>query len=368
MSATMQNQDKLPSPLNSLITALPKAELHVHLEGSIQPETLLLLARRNGVDLGYSDVEGMRAMYRYQDFSHFLRLYGTLTSVLRQPEDFRLIAHELGMEAARQGTHYLEVTFSPATHYRNKGTPFDEMMDAIAEGAQAVLREVGVEMRFIPDHVRDYGPEFCQLTAQWCVQGRDHGVVALGMGGGEQGHPASLCADAIRWVQAQGLPFVPHAGEAVGPEGVWDALQFNPPRIGHGVRAAEDPELVAYLREKRIVLEVCPTSNLRTGCIPSWDEHPLRHLWDAGVLLTINSDDPPMFNTSLLDEYRVAVTQFGFTADDLARLSMNAARASLLPAERRERLVETFKKEIQEAFSKNGLPLSAAALEPLPPS
>jgi adenosine deaminase len=348
----------LTPQLNSLINDLPKAELHVHLEGSIRPETLLLLARRNGVDLGYSDVEGVQTLYRYQDFPHFLRLYGTLTTLLRQPEDFRLITHELGMEAARQGTRYLEVTFSPATHYRTKGTPFDEMMDAIVEGAQAVRREVGVEMRFIPDHVRDYEPEFCQLTAEWCVQGRDRGVVALGMGGGEQGRPASLFADAIHWVQEQGLPFVPHAGEAVGPEGVWDALRFNPPRIGHGVRAAEDPGLIAFLREKRIVLEVCPTSNIRTGCIASWDEHPLRRLWDAGVLLTINSDDPPMFNTTLLDEYRVAVTHFGFAADDLARLSMNAARASLLPVEKRQQLVEIFKKEIQEAFSKNGLTLS----------
>ena len=148
-------------------------------------------------------------------------------------------------------------------------------------------------------------------------------------------------------MQSHDLPFVPHAGEAVGPEGIWDALQFNPPRIGHGFRAVEDPTLVEKLREREIALEICPTSNICTRCVPHWEDHPLRKLWDAGVLVTINSDDPPMFNTTLLDEYRIAITKFGFTPSELARLSLNAACSSLLPLEKRMCLVKTFQIEIE---------------------
>jgi adenosine deaminase len=340
-------EDALTPEMDALITALPKAELHIHLEGSIRPKTLLFLAQRNGLDLGYTNDNSLRAMYSYQDFRHFIKLYGVLTSALRRPEDFMLITEELGLEAAKQGTLYLEVTFSPAIHHRKKGIPFNEMMDAIADGAESVRRQVGVEMRFILDHVRGYPLDYCQLTAEWCVQGRDKGVVALGLGGYEPDWPASLYAEAINWVQSHSLPFVPHAGEAVGPESIWDALEFNPPRIGHGFRAIEDPTLVDTLRKREIALEICPTSNICTGCVPHWEDHPLRRLWDANVLITINSDDPPMFNTTLLDEYRIAITKFGFTSKELACLSLNAAHFSLLPPEQRLRLVETFQVEIE---------------------
>jgi adenosine deaminase len=347
MLVLSQKRDTLTPEMDSLITALPKAELHVHLEGSIRPQTLLFLAKRNGIDLGCKDEDSLRAMYSYRDFSHFIKLYGVLTSALNKPEDFMLVTKELGLGAAQQGTYYLEVTFSAAIHHRRKGIPFDEMMDAIAEGAAVVRQQVGVEMRFILDHVRGYPLDYCQRTAEWCVQGRDKGVVALGLGGYEPDWPASLYAEAIHWVQSHGLPFVPHAGEAVGPQGIWDALQFNPPRIGHGFRAVEDPTLIDTLREREITLEICPTSNICTGCVSGWEDHPLRQLWDADVLVTINSDDPPMFNTTLLDEYRIAITKFGFTPKELARISLDAAHSSLLPLEERKRLIEVFQVEIE---------------------
>lgn len=347
MQILSHRQDALTPEADALIKALPKAELHVHLEGSIRPKTLLFLAQQNGIDLACTDEETLQAIYSYSDFSHFIELYGMVSSVLRKPEDFMLITKELGLEAAQQNTRYLEVTFSAAIHHRRKGIPFDEMMDAIAGGASAVRQQVGVEMRFILDHVRGYPIEYCQRTAEWCLQGREKGIVALGLGGYEPGWPASLYAEAIHWVQSHGLSFVPHAGEAVGPEGIWDALQFNPPRIGHGFRAIEDPILIDTLREREITLEVCPTSNICTGCVSSWEDHPLRQLWNAGALVTINSDDPPMFHTSLLDEYRVAATKFGFTPVELARLSLNAVHASLVPLEKRMRLEELFRIEIE---------------------
>jgi adenosine deaminase len=337
--------ETLSPEVESIIKVLPKAELHVHLEGSIRPITLLTLAQRNNVDLGCANEAEVIELFRFRDFRHFMDLYGACTYALRHPEDFALVTEELGSYAAQEGIRYLEVTFTPGTHYRFKGIPFDEMMGAIASGAKTSRRDFGVEMRFILDHVRGFPLEACYQTAEWCVQGRNQGVVALGLAGYEPERPASLYADAIHWAQEQGVPFVPHAGEAVGPEGIWDALKFNPTRIGHGFRAADDPALISYLREHGIVLEVCPTSNVCTGSVSSLDAHPLRRLWDAGVAVTINTDDPPMFNTTLVNEYRLAVTHFDFTPAELAYASLRAVRSSLLPPEERARMETQFKAE-----------------------
>lgn len=337
----------LTPEIDELLRAMPKAELHIHLEGSVRPATLLALARRHGVDLGVADEAGLRDLYRFRDFRHFIDLYGLVINAIREPADFTLITEELGHDAARQGTRYLEATFTAISHVRGKGIPFDEMMDALAAGVARVRRDVGVEIRFILDHVRGFPVEDCQQVAEWCVAGRARGVVALGLAGYEPEAFAAVYADPIRWAQAQGVSFVPHAGEGAGPESVWDVLDFGPARIGHGFRAADDPALVATLRERGVVLEVCPTSNVCTGSVPSLAAHPLRRLWDAGVPLTINSDDPPMFNTTLLDEYRLAFTHFGFTPAELAQASRTAIRAALLPAADRARLVASFDAELQ---------------------
>jgi adenosine deaminase len=335
------------SEQDQFLKALPKAELHVHLEGSVRPSTFLKLARKNNLDIGCEDEAAVAELFRFRDFEHFMKLYGECSFAFGAPEDFQLVTEELGADAAKQGVLYMEVTFTAGTHYRFKGIPFDEMMDAIARGAAIVKRDFGVEMRFIIDHVRGFPLDDCYRTAQWCVEARDRGVVALGLAGNEPGRPASLYADAILWAQAQGVPFVPHAGEAAGPESVWDALKFNPSRIGHGIRSVEDPDLIRYLREQKIVLEVCPTSNLCTGTVANLASHPLRRLWDADVLLTLNSDDPPMFNTTLMNEYRLAATHFDFTVSEFAKMSLIAIRAALLPYEERIRLESLFEARLQ---------------------
>ena len=211
---------------------------------------LLTLARHNSVNIGCSDETDVCAMYRYRDFTHFLQLYTTIASVLQKPDDFGFITEDLGRAAALQNIHYLEVTFSAIIDYHRKGIPFREMIDAITEGAATVKQQTGVEMRFILDHVRGYPIELCQHTVDWCAQGREQGVVALGLGGYEPGWPASLYAEALQRAHLLGVPFIPHAGEAVGPESIWDALQFDPARIEHGFRAIEDPTLVDQLRER----------------------------------------------------------------------------------------------------------------------
>lgn len=324
------------------IRRIPKAELHVHLEGSVRPATLLQLSRKHGMDLGCSTQEDVLELYRFRDFKHFMDLYGALTFALREPEDFALVTYELGETAFLQGVRYVEATFTAGTHFRFKGIPFDELMDAVSEGALRAFRDYGVVVKFILDHVRGFSVEACYQTAEWCVSGASHGVVGLGLAGFEPGWLASTYGGAIKWALERDIPFVPHAGEVVGPEGMWDALTFRPRRIGHGVRAIEDDALIDELRSRGTVLEICPTSNVVLGNVSGYDVHPLRQLWDKGVKVTLNSDDPPMFNTSLLDEFCLAYASFGFSLKELAELSKVAIHSALISGEPKDRLVREF--------------------------
>lgn len=333
--------------IQEFVRALPKAELHVHLEGSVRPRTLLELAGRHRVDLGVRDEAGLRARYQFTDFPAFVRTYVTVCDCLRSGEDFALITQELGHDAARQNIHYLEATFTAVRHVQATGLPFDEVMDGIAAGAAAAQREYGVTMRFIPDYPRDFGVEGLMQTVDWAIAGMDRGVVALGLSGMENEVPSLPFAPAVARAKAAGLYFAPHAGEIAGPQVIRDCIAMGADRIGHGIHAADDPALLEELRTLQIPLEVCPTSNLCTGAATSLADHPLRRLWEAGDFVTLNSDDPPMFNTTLVDEYRVAATHFGFTPAELAQVSRTAIGAALLPAAERARLVAEFDTELR---------------------
>lgn len=333
---------------DELIRRLPKVETHVHLEGSIRPATLLRLARRHGLDLGRLDKARITDLFRFRSFRHFTELYERCCDALREPADLQLLTEELADAAHGQNVRHLEVTFSPGTHRHGPGIPFDEQLDAVRRGAEEAWRRTGVSMRFIVDHVRGESVQQCQQVAEWAVAGRPDGVVGLGLGGFEPGRPASLFAEPIRWAAARGVPFVPHAGEAVGPEGVWDCLAFHPPRIAHGIRAVEDPALVTALRNRGVVLDVCLTSNLRTGVVPTPQAHPLRRLWEAGVRVTLNTDDPSMFHTDLVAEHRLAARWHGFTVAQLAGMTMIAVEAALLPDSARTQLRERVRTELDE--------------------
>jgi adenosine deaminase len=324
-------EDAVNPERHSLIRAMPKVELHVHLEGSVRPTTFLRLARRHGLDVGALDERSVVELFRFRDFAHFIELYERCSRAMREPDDFELVVIELGLAAHRQHVRYLEVTFTPSLHERDGGIPFDEQLDAVARGAVEVHRQTGIDMRFVLDHVRGWSVDECARVAEWAVAGRDRGVVALGLGGYEPGRPASLFAEPIEWAAARGVPLVPHAGEAVGPEGVRDCLRFAPPRIGHGFRAAEDPALMIELIERGTVLDVCPTSNVCTGTVTDLAAHPVRRLWDAGVRLTLNSDDPSMFATDVVREYQLAADIFGFTPAELAAMTLVGVDAALLP-------------------------------------
>ncbi len=340
---------RLTEAERAFVERMPKAELHVHLEGSVRPETLLDLGRRHGVAYPFTDAAGAREWFRFRDFPHFIEVYVGICDSLRTAEDYERVTLELGAAARRQNIHYLEVHFSPVSPLkpRNSLLPLpDVVLAGLRAGARRALAEHGVRLQFILDPVRSRSPEEVMALACWCVANLGDGLVGLGLGGAEVGHPPTRFADAFAYARAAGARVTIHAGETAGPQSVRAALAVGAERIGHGVTSIEDPVLVAELAERGVVLEVSPTSNVRLGVAPSYAAHPFRRLYDAGVQVTVNSDDPPMFDTTLTREYLVLAEHFGFTVDELAGLSLRAARAAFLPPDERTALVTRFEEEL----------------------
>lgn len=346
--------------IESYLHAVPKVELHVHLEGSIQPETLLTLARRNGVTLPASTLDEVRDWFTFRNFGHFIEVYVAITRCLKTADDYELIVYEFGAEMARQNVRYAEVTFSPSTHHF-LGVTHDTYFGGLTRGRERARREFGVEIAWIFDIVRGIADparqiEAADYTTGVAIECKDDGVVALGLGGGEHGSPPEPFAPWFQRTREAGLHSAPHGGEMAGPESVWGAIRaLGAERVGHGVRAIEDAALVAYLAEHRIPLEVNPTSNLRLGVYPSLDEHPLRRLYDAGVLVTVNSDDPPLFNTTLNDEVLLLSSHMGFTIPQIDAILLNAVRASFLPEERVRELERAMLTEMTALKAAHGI-------------
>jgi adenosine deaminase len=336
----------------SYVQAVPKAELHVHLEGAIQPETLLTLAQRNGIELPADTIEGVRDWIAYRDFDHFIQLFRAACRCLRTADDFELAAYDLGADLARQGVRYAEVTFSASIHHIF-GTPQQAYFDGLARGRERALADFGVELTWIFNIVRqwkDGGHEvapLADLTTELAIEGREIGVVALGLAGAEAGAPPEPFAEWFDRARAADLHSAPHAGEHAGPESVWGAIRaLGAERIGHGVRAAEDPALVAYLAEHKIPLDVCPLSNIRLGVSPDLARHPLPGLLEAGVVMTVNSDDPSLFNTSLSDDYATLVEPFGLSVAQIDELVLNSFRSTFLPLGRKVALLADVQREL----------------------
>ena len=316
--------------LSEFAQRMPKAELHVHLEGSILPATLLLLAQRNGIELPYKTVEDLQEFYRFRDFAHFIDTYWAITGCLRTPEDYTLIAYDFGCECARQNIRYAEVTFSMSTNVSKTGLPWQMILQALNDGRARACAEFGVRWQWVFDIVRNL-PDTQESLTQIALEARSMGVVALGLGGSEAEFPAEMFAASFDRADKEGLRSVPHAGETMGPASIWAALDLlHADRIGHGVRCIEDPRLVETLRRRQIPLEICPTSNIILGVYNDYAQLPLRKLLDAGLFVTVNSDDPPMFNTSLNQEYHVLIDHFGFDLMELEKVSLNAVQASFL--------------------------------------
>lgn len=338
----------LTPQLDEFIRLMPKVELHLHLEGTITPRTLIELARRNGVSLPASDEAGVAALFRYRDFGEFLSIFMALARAIVCGEDFERLAYELGCDLAAQEVRYAEVMISPM-QYLKRGLDLREVIEGCMAGFSRVERESGAVIRLALDYGRQYGPEAAWPVLEVARAMMPLGVVGWSIGGNEIGHPPEPFAPIFAAAREAGLGVMAHAGEVVGPSSVWGAIEtLGVTRLGHGIRAAEDPALMAALRERGVVLDVCPSSNLLTGAVETWPAHPLRRLYEAGVPVTINSDDPTFFATTLTEEYRRAILRLGLGVDELCATVLTAARAGFLPPEQGAALAGRIAAELAE--------------------
>jgi aminodeoxyfutalosine deaminase len=286
----------------------PKIELHVHLEATVRPETLLEIARRNDYRLAATSVNELAELYRYRDFDHFMAVWALTTNAMRHYDDFRQVVVDYAQKAARHGAVYIEGIFSPIERVW-RGVEWDEVFAGYCDGAAEARERHNVEVRLTPDITRGASLEEAFEAVRYAVKYRECGIVGIGLGGEENLYPPEPFAPAFRAAKEAGLASVPHAGEVVGPSSVRGALEaLEADRIRHGIRAVDDPGLVREIAGRRLVLDVCPISNLRTGAVRSLDEHPLPQLVAAGVPCSISTDDPEMFDTDLSREYAAATS------------------------------------------------------------
>jgi aminodeoxyfutalosine deaminase len=325
--------------LSAFIAGLPKAELHVHHVGSASPRIVAeLAARHEGRTRVPADPDALAGYFEFRDFAHFIEIYLSVVDLIRDPEDVRLLTFEVARELARQQVRYAELTVTPYSHV-HRGIPAPAFCEAIEDARVAAEAELGVVLRWCFDIPGEAGLPAAEETLRIALDEQPAGLISFGLGGPEVGVPRPQFKPYFDQARAAGLHSVPHAGETTGPETIWDALrELGAERIGHGIAAARDPELLRHLAERRIPLEVCPTSNVRTRAVASLEEHPLPRLVSAGLLVTINSDDPPMFGTTLNDEYAVAARLLDLDAAGVAALAQNAVSVSFLPEPEKRKL------------------------------
>jgi len=321
------------------VVSLPKAEIHLHLEGSIEPATLLELRQRHGMEgASLSEVE---QLYNYADFSGFLAAFKDVTGHLRTPDDYELIAYRLMERLKAQNVLHAEVIVSVGVCLWRK-QEFAPIFEGLERGRLRGEKDFGISLLWIFDAIRQFGAEKAQNVLDLAIEYRERNVVAFGIGGDERAGPPEWFAGVYARAAEHGLHLTAHAGESAGPESIWGALNLKAERIGHGLTAAQDAELMEELAERQVPIEICVTSNLRTGCCAELAEHPVRRYFDQGLMLTLNSDDPAMFRTSLVGEYGLVQDAFGFTDEHLRELARNSFEASFLPAEKKVEFLNLF--------------------------
>ena len=332
------------------IRALPKAELHLHLEGSVEPPTLAELSRRHTTPLSFSNNrygEGISSqgalseaaiveLYRYKDFTGFLMAFKAVTDRLRTPDDYELITYRLMERLRAQNVLHAEVYISVGVvHWR--GQEFEPLFEGMERGRIRGEQDFGVSLLWLFDAVRHFGPEAARRVVGETVRlSRKYpSVIGFGIGGDERRAAPELFRNVYAYAREEGLHVTAHAGETSGPESIWGAINLGAERLGHALNAWHDRELMAVLAQKQIPLEICLTSNLRTGCCTGLEHHPVKAFFDLGLMVTLNSDDPAMFSTTLAEEYELAQAEFGFSNEHLHEIARNSFEASFLPAEKK---------------------------------
>jgi aminodeoxyfutalosine deaminase len=286
-----------------------------------------------------SDLDELREFYVFRDFGHFIEVYLAVVDLLREPQDIRLLTYEVASDMAAQNIRYAELTLTPWTSVQT-GIPIEAFVEAVEDARVAAERDHGIRLRWIFDIPGESGLRAAQDTLGYALEHGPHTLVGFGLGGPEVGVDRPQFADVFARARAAGLHSVPHAGETTGPQTVWDALRdLGAERIGHGTSSVQDPDLVAYLVEQRIPLEVCPTSNIATRAVDRLANHPIREMYDAGITVTVNSDDPPMFGTTLNTEYEIAAELLDLDESGIVRLARNAVQASYMSAPEKASLI-----------------------------
>ncbi|MGA7886136.1 MAG: adenosine deaminase [Acidobacteriaceae bacterium] len=319
----------------SFIRRLPKAELHLHLEGTVTPETLVELSARQ--DSAPLDLAQANALFQYTDFSGFLLAFKAITERLRTADDYELATWRMAQRLAQQGVVHAEVYVSVGVVYYWRRCEFEPLFLGMERARARAESELGLSLYWIFDAVRHFGPEEAARVFRKAADLRTQfpSIVGIGIGGDERRTGAEPFRDLYAKARDAGLRLTAHAGETVGPEGIWGALNIGAERLGHALSAIQDPELMGVLAERQIPLEICVSSNVRTGCCLRPEDHPLRRYFDAGLMVTLNSDDPALFFSDLENEYRIAQERFAFTQEHLRELASNSIEASFLPPERK---------------------------------
>jgi adenosine deaminase len=334
----MDQPDLLPTP--NWYERLPKVELHLHLDGALPLPTLWALAQKYGTDPTLTSLEELRRRFIFRDFSHFIETWIWKNQFFREYEDFTFFAEATARDLMAQNIRYAEAHFAP-TGYAQHGLEIPRITHAIRAGLAKVPE---IEIVLIGDLVRTSSPERAARILAEYNEAREAGIIGVGIGGPEQGNPPEPLAAVFEEARRLGFHTTAHAGEAAGAESIWGALRsLKVERIGHGTRALEDPALLDTLCQARIPLEMCPLSNVCTAVVPSLEAHPIRRYHELGLLVTVNTDDPMMFNNSLAQEYRLLVERLGFTPEDVRELVLNGVRASWFPEERKAEMLLNFK-------------------------
>jgi aminodeoxyfutalosine deaminase len=325
-------------PPNAFIRQLPKAELHLHLEGAVDPATLLELRARHGDRTTLAEVE---ALYTHTDFQSFLMAFKAVSAHLRGPDDYELITYRLMQRLKEENILHAEVYVAVGVCLFRK-QDFPAIFDGLERGRARGARDFGVSLLWIFDATRHFGVEEAQRVFELASRYRDRQVVGIGIGGDEQKAPPELFRSVYAYAEDHGLRLTAHAGETGPPESVWGALNLHAERIGHAFTAAHDPDLIEELAQRQIPVELCITSNLRTGVCKAIAEHPTKNYFDQGIMITLNTDDPALFGTTLSREYQLAQETFGFSDEHLRELARNSFEASFLPAEKKLELLSLF--------------------------
>ena len=332
--------------LCAFIANMPKAEIHLHMEGAVPIETLYEFARRPGVASGLESAEDLRARLAYRDFAHFIEMWTWKNTFIEAYADFEVMAYEVLGALRRENIRYVEAHYSPGDYYM-QGLGTEGISESLLAGVERARADWGIRCGLIIDLVRDHGPEVGLVRLNEATPYLGRGVIGVGIGGSEQAFPPGVYAGVYREARERGFHGTAHAGEAAGPESIREAVtELEVERMGHGVRAFEDPEVVALLRARGIPLEMCVISNVRTGVIRSVAEHPVRRYFDDGLTVTVNSDDPVMFNTTLTGEYLALAGDLCFSREEIEEVALNAVRASFLPDEERLRMAAEFAAEM----------------------